>query len=349
MESGSTTIRNVGLVIGGVVAALLAVWRSRVAERQVETAQQSLLNERYQRGAEMLGSDVHTVRLGGIYALQRLAEEHPEQYHIQIMRLLCEFARHPTKDESDPADGDALSPRPDGDDAAASQHSQLRQDVQAVMAAISNCHAKQLDLEQTSEFRLDLRHANLTQADLEMTNLSGANLRNARLSRANLLGADLSFVDLAAAVLRDAELWKADLSRTNLLDANLSEAFLHDAILSDAMIAKANLSGASLMDANLSRTTLVSADLSHAILQDADLSETHLWNSNLLGADIRKANLSGAHFSIGLDQRSLTKLTQTQLDTARADPDNPPKIDGVVDAETGEPLVWRGEPLEDEA
>ena len=79
-ESLSTTVRNIGLLIGGVVAILLAVWRSIVAERQADTAQQGLLNERYQRGAEMIGSDVLSVRLGGIYALQRLAAEHPEQY-----------------------------------------------------------------------------------------------------------------------------------------------------------------------------------------------------------------------------------------------------------------------------
>ena len=37
---------------------------------------------------------------------------------------------------------------------------------------------------------------------------------------------------------------------------------------------------------------------------------------------------------------------QYQLDAARADPDNPPKLDGVLDAETGKPLVWRGGPVE---
>ena len=52
---------------------LLAVWRSIVAERQADTAQQSLLNERYQKGAEMLGNEVLSVRMGGIYALGRLA------------------------------------------------------------------------------------------------------------------------------------------------------------------------------------------------------------------------------------------------------------------------------------
>ena len=97
-ESNSTTIRNVGFLIAGVLALVFAVWRgvllqrqAETSKRQSETSEQGLLNERYQKGAEMLGSEVLAVRLGGIYALQRLAEEHPEQYHIQVLRLLCAF------------------------------------------------------------------------------------------------------------------------------------------------------------------------------------------------------------------------------------------------------------------
>ena len=91
-ESLSTTIRNLGLVEGGIIAIVLAVWRSIVAQRQADaalqqaetglrqadTSEQGLLNDRYQKGAEMLGNYVLSVRLGGIYALQSLAEEHPE-------------------------------------------------------------------------------------------------------------------------------------------------------------------------------------------------------------------------------------------------------------------------------
>ena len=95
-ESGSTTIRNIALVAAGLIALPLAIWRGVVANRQANTAQQGLLNERYQKGAEMLGNGVLSVRLGGIYALQRLAEESPGQYHIQIMRLFCAFVRSPT-------------------------------------------------------------------------------------------------------------------------------------------------------------------------------------------------------------------------------------------------------------
>ena len=96
----SATVRNIGLLAVGVIAILLAFWRSNVAERQAETAQAGLLNERYQKGAEMLGSGVLSVRLGGIYALKRLAEEHPKEFHIQIIELFCAFVRHPTEGDS---------------------------------------------------------------------------------------------------------------------------------------------------------------------------------------------------------------------------------------------------------
>ena len=44
----------------------------------------------------MLGSEQLSVRLGGIYALARLAREDPGDYHTQIMSLLCAFIRNPT-------------------------------------------------------------------------------------------------------------------------------------------------------------------------------------------------------------------------------------------------------------
>ena len=91
------------------MAIIFAVWRSVVTERQADTtqrqfeiAQRGLLNERYQKGAEMLGSMVLSVRIGGIYALAGLAREHPEDYHTKIMRLLCAFVRNPTGEPTKP-------------------------------------------------------------------------------------------------------------------------------------------------------------------------------------------------------------------------------------------------------
>ena len=272
-DSLSTTVRNVGLVIGGIVAIILAVWRSIVAEHQSHTGQRGLLNERYQKGAEMLGSEVMAVRLGGIYALERLAAEHPDIYHIQIMKLFCSYVRNPTK-----APRIEYDPESDGD-----QDEQVRSnraDVEGVMIAIGSRSLAGISLEHGSAgFKLYLRDANLANLQVQCAMLSGAWLTNANLS-----GAKLPHADLSSARLRIA---------------NMSDAKFRNADLSKAILRGANLSGADLCDADVH-----SPD--------------------------NKAPVRG--------------LTQAQLDEACADPDNPPKLDGALDAETGMPLVWRGKP-----
>ena len=75
----------------------------------------------------MLGNEVRSVRLGGIYALQRLAEEHPEQYHIQVMRLFCAFVRLPTRNQSLESGQMEIEP---------GTLLGIRQDIEAVMEAI---------------------------------------------------------------------------------------------------------------------------------------------------------------------------------------------------------------------
>ena len=190
LESGSTTVRNLGFVIAGVVALPLAIWRSLVAQRQADTAQQNLLNERYQQGAEMLGSDVLAVRLGGIYALERLAAEHPEQYHVQIMQLFCAFVRFPT----------GRNKREDGQDVA--------EDVQIALRVIGTRSKTGIDLEGKCDFSLDLYRANL----------SRASLIDADLSRAILIGANLSGASLARAKLFQVRLNTANLSGVHFYD-----------------------------------------------------------------------------------------------------------------------------------
>ena len=342
-ESLSTTIRNVALVIGGVIAVLLAMWRSRVAERQAATAQQGLLNERYQKGAEMLGSEVLAVRMGGIYALQRLAEEYLREYHVQIMGLLCAFVRHPTRDEAimSASNSQARDDDPKG---------HLRQDVQAVMEVIQRRSKAGVDLEEESRFVLDLRGA-----DLRWFRLGGAKLSKANLDGAQLSGAQLTVADLSGASLRHANLSEAEMVKTNLsgaiLDrANLTDCFLMGADLSRTQMWDTTLSGARLIDADLSRAMIFAANLSQAHLMGADVSETGLLAVNVSGAFF--ANPSAADRFDGMritTDTPMRGLRQRQLDEARADPNNPPKLDGVLDAKTSNPLVWRGLPLKDGA
>ena len=327
-ETLSTTIRNVGLVIGGVIAILLAVWRSSVAGRQADTAQKSLLNDRYERGAEMLGNHLLSVRLGGIYALKRLADEHPHLYHIQVVELFCAFVRNPTGSE-------VSQDRRNTQTGPPQTASRPREDVQVVLTAIGDRSEVGLYLEKAIQsFRLELHHADLSGAYLPSVNLAQANLGGANIRGAYLEGANLS----------GAYLQSAELNRTNLIHANLTRAQVLSADLSGVIAQSANFSGANLGGANLS----------DAEMRWANMSESNIGIANLSNTALEGVNLSGAVFGKGtrttlsdppVSEDVFARLTQSQLDEACADPENPPKIaDGTIDVESGKLLAWRGKP-----
>ena len=201
IESNGSTIRNIGLVAAAMIALPLAIWRSIVAERQAKTAQRGLLNERYQKGADMLGSEKLTVRLGGIYALAWLAREYPGDYHTPIMSLFCVFVR----------------PEARG-----------REDVRAVMTAVGMRSSSQIETEKKEKYWLDLFGANLEGLVLSSANLTRVHLVEANLSRANLLDTNLS-----GAVLDRANLSAALLHGTDLRDCQgLTQEQLDQAVVS---------------------------------------------------------------------------------------------------------------------
>ena len=368
--SNGDTLRNAGLMLGGVLALIFALWRGWVAEQQKVTAQrqadialQSSLNEQYEQGAEMLGSDVLSVRLGGIYALRRLAEEHPGQYHIQSMELLCAFVRNPKEDNG--------------------VHIQkgLREDVQAVIAVIGRRRNAGMAIESEADFTLDLHDAHLSYAHLSGLNLARADLSNAKLDHASFfdmpfkqpdlsdpipsgpnqppgrisldmdpVGPDLAGLEGRLADLSLATLRGADLSDSRLLGTDLSGADLLDANLSNCEIIYSNLRMAVLLGASLAGAFILDSDLTGVKLAHANLTDTRFPSTKLYGANLFMASLKGADFSDSVlswenSKYVVTGLTQEQLDEARGDPSKPPDLIGLVDYINNEPLVWRGKPL----
>ena len=341
-ESNSTTFRNVGLLIGAIIAGVLAIWRSSVAERQAKatqdqaivaqtqanTAQESLRHDRYQRGAEMLGSELSPVRLAGISALKRLAADYPEEYHVQIMDVFCGFVRDPT--------GLAESSsrhRGEGDE----QTRRLREDVQAILGMIGYRSKDLKALEKQSGFRIDLRGADLRDAKLDGASLAGAMLVEAKLSCAQLQRADLSKADMRFADLSCTT--EVEVNKTRLDGANLDDVNLMYANLSGSRFQEARISRAQLLEANMSNTFLYRACLIDADLNLTDFSEAILSEADISGARLAKGHVLGSWLTAE-DKDPTTKLTQQQLDQACADPGKPPQLNEVLDCETGKPLKW---------
>ena len=334
--SNSETLRNVGLLIGGVLAFMFAGWRAWIAERQADaaqtqagTAQRTLLNDQYQRGTDMLSSEVLAIRLAGIYALRAVAEQQPAGYHLQIMRLFCAFVKGPPKDDilDTPfvIGGEEIPLR-------------IREDAQAALSAVGRRDPRHLQIESEEGFRVDLRGANLRNADFrrclfDQSDLTWADLTGADLEDAKLAGADLTYADLSVAHMSGA-----DFQGANCRLARISGAKAHDANFTAADLEGTILSSADLENACLSYATLRGADLTRAILSGTDISGTKFGTGGRRSEDYSEGELG-----ISATQ-AYTSLTQEQFDQATASHDCPPEIEhGTNNSETGFQLVWKAQ------
>ena len=332
VDSASSTVRNIGLVVGGVIAIYLAIWRSTIAERQSEAAtrqsgiaQRSLLNERYHKAAEMLDNGQLHARLGAIYAFQQIRNEHPKEYHVLIMRTLTAFVRFPTPDaimQSHELHSHNFQPP------------RIRQDVQAAMEAIGSRNQLAVQIEKHQNYKPDLRRVKLCHANLENLNLSGM-----RLSGTDFTGSSLKGTNLFNATLNLAILNGAHLEGANFSSAKLNEAQLRNVTCLARPIEKYKAYTDYQILIQASQGGIV-ADFSSALLKGADLFQALLQGANFTQAILLQTNLTGADFS---KNRSLPVigLTQAQLDQAYAKEDNPPQLCDTIDAKTGKSLEWR--------
>jgi uncharacterized protein YjbI with pentapeptide repeats len=311
---------TIGQMLGGVavISGLLFAWQQlgNTAET-LRVSQEGQITERFTRAVDQLGSDDVTIRLGGIYALDRIAADSAQDY-VPAMQVLASYVRG-----ASPRTVAISTPRatgPAGRD--------LPIDVQAVLTILGGRTvpwpaARCLDLSGADLAFANLTNANLVgicleRTDLANANLAGANLRGSTMSGANLTHADLTGADLSLAVLDSAVLRMASMAGASLTEANLLNADAGGAILPDADLRGANLTGA-----NLSNATLFQANLGEALLLDANLSGALLSGADLSGANLTNATLSGAYLA---DARGLTaeQIDAAQVDDSTQLPDGPP-------------------------
>ncbi|WP_327389293.1 pentapeptide repeat-containing protein [Streptomyces microflavus] len=81
-------------LIGAVLAALYAYRKQLLDEGTSHRADATQLTERYTKAAEQLGHEQPAVRLAGVYAMARLADDWPEQRQVCV-DVLCAYLRMP--------------------------------------------------------------------------------------------------------------------------------------------------------------------------------------------------------------------------------------------------------------
>ncbi len=301
----TNTRGNLALLLTGLGAAGGLAFTART-HRLSQTGQ---LTDRYSKAVEQLGSEQIEVRLGGIYALERLMQDSPADQPT-IVETLAAFVRQHVPRTTAPTTV-KLDRRVAGRRraTASSAAKRPRQDVQAVLTVLGRRRPV------AGDSPIDLSH----------TTLRGAVLGGAELTDAYLVGTDLTDAYLADAGLEGAELMRAKLTHTNLHSAklhlaDLTEADLTGAVLHFADLTNARLYGADLTNAGLYGTILTGSSPAGAVLPGAVFTD-----QNLSGINLQDAKLTGAMFARAVLTRSsfrhadLTDATLSAADLSDAD------------------------------
>ncbi|HKO29197.1 MAG TPA: pentapeptide repeat-containing protein, partial [Solirubrobacteraceae bacterium] len=284
-ELSRVRVALVVIILGALAGAVaLYLLRSTTQERR-EESRERLLIERFMRAVDQLGHAALDVRLGGIYSLERLAQESPE-HHPQIIEILAAYVREhaPWPTRGTGRAGNGARPGP-GAGHGGETRSRPPTDVQAALTVLGR-----RQLKQDTDAPLFLSYSGLAGATLTGAHLERALLSGSSLDGADLFKAHLNAADLEGTSLRGAGLLLADLNDTVLWGANLEGARLYGANLEGAALKGANLKNAGLTGANLK-----DAGLHGAVMRGADLTGANLEGAGLEGANLEGANLQGAN------------------------------------------------------
>jgi hypothetical protein len=182
-------------ILGGtaLLSGLYFTWRTLQVNREGQ------ITERFTRAIDQLGKiengqKLFEIRVGGIYALERIARESEEDYE-PIMEVLTAYVRQnaPLKPEKETAeeesDKEERTPDPD------------IQAITTVLRRLTRLHGQgqpgRLDLHDTDLYRANLYRANLQESILQGAILQGAILQESILQGAYLYMAKVTDEQLA--------------------------------------------------------------------------------------------------------------------------------------------------------
>lgn len=249
-QTRDTLAKAIGVLLatGGAVGALFYTARTYYLTRRGQ------VTDRYAKAVAQLAHDDIVQRLGGIYALEHVMQESPQD-HETVIELLAAYVR----DKSPVAPERSISVP-------------VTKDVTAAMTVL----ARRPHLPERN--KIDLRHTNLAGLELlpdqdgRCPRLAGANLCGAHLTGVRMPGIDLRGALLAGADLTDADFTSPDPgTEADLSDAWLTGATLRRTQLKNALLVRAVLDG----DAVLDETLFDGADLTEAWLNGAKPNHAH--------------------------------------------------------------------------
>jgi membrane protein implicated in regulation of membrane protease activity len=166
------------------------------ARETLQLTERGQITERFTRAIDQLGASHENgepkleIRLGGIYALERIARDSPERDYSTVMEVLTAYVQENTPWRPKEAAKDNTMPedtrQEGGDDRDSKDNTQdetttppeTRADIKAILDVLRRREENRIPEER--RVPLDLRRANLQGANLQGANLQGANLHEAK-------------------------------------------------------------------------------------------------------------------------------------------------------------------------
>lgn len=214
--------------------ARAALQQSSAANRQAKTAAESALsvtkntavqiallkdaqfNEVFSKSVEQLGSKELTTKLGGIYALERIAQESKE-LHPQIMEILASYVR-----------AECPWPLPDGTPEPVPTPTPKRSDIQSIIDVITRRRT-----EHDSQARINLQSSNLSgcdvserkwiNVDFSFSNFDYLNFMYAQLTDCSFYDSHLTHVSFISCKLMSVGFWRSDLTDSDFRDSEVTK------------------------------------------------------------------------------------------------------------------------------
>jgi len=207
-------------VRAGLIALLVAIGAAgslAYTARSYGLNREGHITDRYTKAVDQLGHETLAIRLGGMYALERIAED-SRRDHPTVVEVLSAFVRK-TPPATGPNDQPISAP-----------------DTEAAMTVLGRLPRRE-----------GVNRANVPGAHLEGADLSGAFLNGANLAGVNLQGAKLIGTHFNGADLSEAILDHVDLTAASIKWAKMSGTLLADADLTMTQVMGTDLSLASAL------------------------------------------------------------------------------------------------------
>ena len=226
-DARGTLLQALGgfIVVIGVIVSTLTLrlnTKKHTEEREADTlrlaqTERGQITERFTRAIDQLGHNTIDVRLGGIYALEKIAKDSDEDRET-VFEVLAAFIREHTREGSARPEAVVAGTTP----LAAQPARRPAEDVQAAATVLGRREVTESD-----------RRINLRGVHLEGAYLNQAHLEGARLNNAHLEGAYLNNAHLEGARLNNANFTGADVEGANFTGATFKNTTLPDGTVTD--------------------------------------------------------------------------------------------------------------------